>query len=286
MSNELFIPQGCRPLSQIKEIPQIRLGLQGFGGTGKTWAALTFPNPIVANLDRGLGAHIGREDVIEIPFYDTTYIKQNIDPNYSGGSKKDVLLKWLETNGPKLKPHQTLIWDGNTSTQNSYHVWYEANKHKFLTRDGKINEFAEWAEKTKFYSIFFDILKTLPCHVVLICHEVDKKEKTGSYVGKVRPLLTGQMGDELMTHFTDWFRQHVSSKPKDFNALTEDQLRMWKLNKDEFKAMCDTFKGESLYYWQSESDDIFDAKASSLVNAPRFMAANYSSYERFRRKLV
>ena len=60
---EQYIPKGAVSLNTITVKPQIRLGLQGYSGTGKTWAALTFPNPIVLNLDRGLGAHTGRSDV-------------------------------------------------------------------------------------------------------------------------------------------------------------------------------------------------------------------------------
>lgn len=283
--SDLYIPAGCQYLSDIKEIPQIRLGIQGYGGTGKTWAALTFPNCIVANLDRGLGAHVGRNDIIEIPFYNPDFCKK-VDPNYTPIRKKDVLLKWLTEHGMKLKPHQTLVWDGNTPTQAAYHVWYEANKMKFLTRDGKINEFAEWNQKVAYYSELFDILKILPCHVVFICHEVDKKEKTGGYAGKVRPLLTGQMGDEMTTHFTDWFRQLSGSKPANYDTISEDTLRTWRLSKSEFKAMCDTFQGETVYYWQTVGDDIFDAKASSLINPPRFIPANYTSYEKYRRKTI
>lgn len=285
MSQEIFIPQGCSRLSDIKEIPQIRLGIQGYGNTGKSWAALTFPNPIVANLDRGLGAHVGRSDVVEIPFYNPTFCK-TIDANFDPSRKKDVLLTWLERYGSKLSPHQTLIWDGNTPTQNAYHTWYEANKHKFLTNQGKINEFAEWNQKLSYYSTLLDILKTLPCHVVFICHEVEKKDKSGSYSGKIRPLLTGSMGDELTTHFTDWFRQQCADKPKSMDDVKDETLKLWRMTKAEFKAMCDTYSGNTVYFWQTEGDDIFDAKASSLVNAPRFIPASYASFEKYRRKQV
>lgn len=279
----LYLPPGCQPLSAIKSLPQIRVGLQGYGGTGKTFAALTFPNPIVVNLDRGLGAHVGREDVIEVPLYDAAYCK-TIDPNFEPSRKKDLLLTWLEKHGSKLTAEQTLVWDGNTPTQNAYHVWYEANKHRFLTNQGKINEFAEWNQKIPYYSTMFDMFKSLPCHVVFICHEVDKKEG-GKYAGKVRPLLTGQMGDELVSHFTDFFRQHVSSKPKDVNAVPDDTLKLWGMNRTEFKAMLDSFKGESVYYWQTQSDDIFDGKTSSMVNPPRFVPATYESFVKYRRKI-
>lgn len=228
---------------------------------------------------------MGRADVVEIPFYKKEFCKL-IDPNYEPARMKDVFITWFEKHGSKLNPDQTLVWDGCTPTQTAYHVWYEANKHKYLTNQGKVNEFAEWNQKCTFFGTFFNIIKTLPCHVVFICHEAEKKEKTGEYAGKVRPLLTGQMGDELVSHFTDFFRQFSVAKPKDYNAVTADKLALWGMKTPaEFKAMCDTFVGETIYYWQTASDDIFDAKASSMVQAPRFIPASYSSFEKYRRKI-
>lgn len=289
MSSELYIPPGCTRLSELKDIPQIRLGIQGLPDKGKTWAALTFPNPVVANLDRGLGAHFGRADVIEIPFHDEAFCKK-IDPNYTIHRKKDMLLTWLMDYGAKLKPNQTLVWDGNTSTQNAYHVWYEENKHRFLTKDGKVNDFAEWNQKVAYFSALFDILVTLKCHVVYLCHEVDMADKVGigeakRYSGKIRPLMTGQMGDEMVGHFTDWFRQHKTLKPADYNKVDSDTLRHWRMTSAEFKAMCDSFTGDYVYYWQTQADDLFDSKASSLYLPPRFIPADYKSFEKWRKKI-
>src|ERR1017187_902817 len=101
MNNEIYTPPNCTTLEKVTK-QQIRLGVQGYPGSGKTFAALTFPNPIVLNLDRGLGAHQGRSDVIEIPFYQKAF---------SGGKEtcKDKLVEWLEREGPKLTDQQTLI---------------------------------------------------------------------------------------------------------------------------------------------------------------------------------
>jgi len=283
MTTELYIPPGSRTLDKLTERPQIRLGIQGYGGTGKTWAALTFPNTIVLNLDRGLGAHVGRADVIELPFYDVNFCK-TILPNYTPESLKDTILAWLYKYGMQLKPHQTLVYDGNTTTQNAYHFWFEKNKHSFVTRNGQLNEFAEWSEKKSFYAELLELLKALPCHLIYICHEAEKKEKSGVYAGKVRPLLTGQVGDELLTHFTDWFRQLSADKPADFSSIDDTKLKLWGLTKKEFKDFCDSFPRNTIYYWQTEGDEIFDGKCSSLVNFPRFIPANYESFNKYKRK--
>ena len=76
MSN-IYIPPSCRTLSEDTAKQQIRLGIQGFPGSGKDWSILGtpdgkqkgFPNPIVLNLDRGLGAHSQCTNIYEVPLY-------------------------------------------------------------------------------------------------------------------------------------------------------------------------------------------------------------------------
>lgn len=285
----IHVPQGCARLSDIKEVPQFRLGIQGYPGVGKTWSALTCPNPIVANLDRGLRCHQGRTDVIEIPFHNPDYCK-TIMPRFTPPDLKDVLIKWVETEGMKLSPAQTLVWDGNTSTQAAYHKWYEANKLSFLTKDGKINDFAEWNYKVTFYGELLELFKYVKCNVVFICHEIDRPDKVPvgeakRYSGKIRPLITGQVGDSLVGAFTDFYRQLCANKPEDFNKLEDAGLVNWKLKKTEFKAMCDEYWPDcpSMYYWQTIGDDTFDAKCS-LVGAPKFIPAHYNSLIKYERK--
>src|SRR6266550_5949978 len=120
----MYVPSFCKSLAESSE-PQIRLGVQGYGGTGKTWSALTFLNPVAVNIDRGLGAHSTRTDVIEVKFYDLEYCKK-VNLNHKGPHDlKDTILLFLDKEAKKLEPDQTLIWDGGTGTQNAYHKWYD-----------------------------------------------------------------------------------------------------------------------------------------------------------------
>ena len=280
MNNDLYIPPNCRPLSTVTAKQQIRLGLQGYSGVGKTWSALTFPNPIVLNLDRGLGAHVGRSDVYEIPFY---------LPQFAGthpSQLKDKLMVWLTSEGRKISSGQTLVFDGCTSLQNAYHMWFKTNQNMFLTKSGKVDDFAEWREKKNYYAEIFELFKTLSCDVIFIAHESAQKDKDGGYTGKIRPLLTGQFNDEMINHCTDWFRCHSTDKPTDYNALKPESLANWNMKlPSEFKAMCDEFPRNTIYYWQLESDSIFDGKASSLVNFPRFIPSGYKHFLKYARKI-
>lgn len=275
--SELYKPAGCVSLDTLKDKPQIRLGIQGYGGTGKTWAALTFPNPIVLNLDRGLGAHVGRSDVIEIPFYRSEF-------SGTANQLKDKLMLWLEKEARKLTPAQTLVFDGCTSLQNAYHKWFADNQMSFLTKAGKVDDFAEWAVKRKYYAEVMELFKTLHCNVVFIAHEAEKKDKDGAYTGKIRPLLSGSFNDELLNHFSDWFRQVAGEKPNLAEPIKEATLQAFGMTEKEFKDMCSTFPRNTIYYWQTEGDSIFDGKCSSLVNFPRFLKADYSSFLKHTRK--
>lgn len=280
---ELYKPLGSLRLSEVKEIPQLRVGIQGFGGTGKTWSALTFPNPVVLNLDRGLGAHVGRNDVVELPFYRDDFCK-TIIPSFKRSDLKDAILKWLQTSGMKMSPEQTLVFDSNTSLQNAYHTWFKEHEYELAsTKSGQLDGFVEWKTKKQYYSEVMEYLKAIPCHVVFICHEAEAT--VGKHTGKLRPLLTGQFADELMIHFTDFFRQIATEKPTDFSKIEKPTLDNWGMkNIAEFKAMCDTFPRKTIYYWTTEGDAVFDGKCSSLVNYPHFMPANHSSFQQYKRK--
>lgn len=275
----MFIPNNCKTLDQVNE-PQIRLGIQGFPGVGKTWAALTFPNPIVLNLDKGLGAHFGNKNIVEVPIGEDAYCK-TIYPAYKSlGDKKTVLELWFNNIAPKLEEDQTLIFDGGTGLQRIYHKWWEANPA--LTKQGKVDDFAEWRLKINFLGTLFEQAKTFKCNFIFICHEAEKKDKDGLYSGKIRPLMTGQFADELVSHFTDWFRQHATKKPSDFTQVKNETLKNFgSINIDAFKKICDSFKNDTVYFWQVESDDLTDCKASSLIDFPRNIPATYSAFKAY-----
>lgn len=278
-------------LKPLTETPQIRLGIQGFPNTGKTWAAMTFPKPRVVNLDRGLGAHVGRQDAMELPFWDVAWVRSTFKkPSYNRNELKDVLVGWIEGDAQQLASDETLILDGNTGLQNAYHSWYEANKMRFLTKSGQVDDFAEWQNKKKYFGQIMEALKTLKCHVVYICHEADQRDKVPvgtpvTYSGKIKPLLSGGFADEIGSHFTDWFRAQVNTVPADFKSLNESTVKAdWGMTLAEYEKFCRSSTNGSIYYWQTVGDNVFDAKASSLVNAPRFIPAHYESFKKFQRK--
>lgn len=287
MEQNIYIPSHSRTLAEVYS-QQVRLGIQGFPKTGKTYAALTFKNPVVMDLDRGLGAYEGRADIIQVPFYDLDFCRK-YDPQYHPSKLKDVLIKWLETEGRKLTDQQTLIIDGNTGLQNAYHRWFKVNEAMYLTKSGAVNEYSEWTVKRTYFAEFMEALKLLKCDVVYLCHEVDQKDKNGpqgpSYSGKIRPLLTGSFGDELASYFTDWFRQHAENKPN-YNVWTDEDTKKWGMDKVAHKAWTDKFPRNTMYYWQTESDSIFDGASTTLSGHPRFIPATSETFFKYKKKKV
>lgn len=282
-----YTPKDANNLAIYKDVPQqIRLLLQGYGGTGKTWVSTTFPNAVFLNLDRGLGAHSGREDLLEIPL-----LRADICKKYSpNGFIKEAIEAWMQREGSKLEEDQTLIIDHLTSWQNHYHKWYKGNR-VYSSKSGKEDERAEWRLKQEYFAEVTEAFKTLRCNVILLTHEVEARFKkgpeAGELTGKLRPLLTGQFGDEITGHFTDVFRCHVAPKPSDYSKITPETLAKWHFTKvEQFKEMCDSFVGHAFFYWQLQGDDMFDAKASSLVNFPLYAKADYSTFARFKRDNV
>src|SRR5665213_2229005 len=163
--SDIYKPQGCLTLAETTETQSIRLGIQSPPGLGKTFSALTFPFPTVLNFNKGLGAHAGRSDVIDIPFWSAPFVDKiqqragtSLPPN-----KKDALTKWLGGEGLKLTANQTLVMDAMTEIEAAFHVQYVAEGGAPVTSKGGFDKYDEFKKKLTWYSYFIEQLKTLKC---------------------------------------------------------------------------------------------------------------------------
>lgn len=287
-NTNLYIPPSAISLSNNDSKQQIRLGIQGYPGTGKNWSILGtpdksqigFPNCIVGNCDRGLSAFQGRDDIYEIKFWDNILFGKPEE-------KKDKITEWMRDQGTKLKTNQTFVMDSLSKLDQIYHSWFAANETAIAVgKGGKYNDFAEYQVKNKWFAEIHNIMGTFRCDIILLCHESERPDKPttigtpGMYTGKIRPILSGQFGDTIIKEYTDWFRQHCGKKTLEPAEITLANFRM---TKAEFLAMQSTFVGDTLYYWQTKGDDLFNAKASSLINPPTYIPATYESFRRYQR---
>lgn len=292
---ELYIPTYAIPLNTQTKKQQIRLGLQGFPKVGKTFAALTFPNPVVLDFDRGLGAHQGRADVIAIPFYDDAFVDglvPRIAPFYMPHGKtvkkirpanrKDALVKWLYEEAPKFSADQTLIIDGNTTIQAAYHAEYWTAPE--LDQQSKIKPYVEFRQKIDYFTEVFMCLKALKCNVVYIAHESDARDDKGNLNGKIRPLMSGAIKDEIMSHFTDWFRCYAYGKPTG-QVEVDKATKFFGVDKKTMDEWSTFSNNETMYLWQTTSDADVDCGTSSLDKPPKWIPAHFSMFEKYRRKI-
>lgn len=280
MTIDIYKPQGCNDLSTMGE-QQIRLGLQAPPFNGKTFAAMTFPNPVVLSFDQKLGAFEGRSDIIEVPFWNGEFTDKIVkrDGIKAPPNRKDSLLVWLATEGTKLTKNQTLVLDGSTGIEAAFHGQYRLNPK--LTAKGDVDGFDEWKQKGIYFEEVMLYLKGVKCHVIYICHETPDRDKTGELNGKNRPLLTGQFGDRIAGNFTDWFRVLAVKKP---TPETMEKFKAhFKLDDSAVKEWIASNDTQTLYVFQTQSDEKADCGTSSLIGAPKYILADYKSFSKYKR---
>ena len=262
------------PMNALPKQP-IRLLIQGPPGEGKTWAALTFPNPIIRNFDNKLTGYkeAHPDSKISTVIFDEKLCVEQLKCSNMGFGKpnnpamplniRDAAKKWLQVFGPQLTPDMTLIDDSWTSLQNRFDLQSQLPHEISYSRSGEEDKFAFWRLKQKYSAEMTELYKALKCNVVVICHEVRERNEDGNLTGKLKPLMQGGFADQLAGQFTDCYRQVcLTPDMKDF-ASYEKQLGR-KIN------------GEREYVWQTKSNAMFTA-CVSVPGLKDLVPANYSS---------
>jgi AAA domain len=274
---KLYKPPGCSILSESPTDPQIRIGLQGYAGCGKTHSSLTFPNPIVANFDRNLGAYKDRTDVMEAPFWDGKFCDSihMRDGIANPPNRKDAFLVWLHKEGIKLTENQWLVIDSLSAIEDSYHIQYRLSP--VITKKGDEQGFAEYKNKLEFFAGLMDKLRSLKCNVILNCHQSENSKKGG-----YRPLLSGGYGDKIESNFTSWFRHFAVDKPS--NDKRQEFCDRFKITTSVLDEWIKSTDNNTIYIWQTQPDDIADCKATNLLNPPKYILAGYQNFQKYGRK--
>lgn len=208
----LYKPSYATP---IKELPfiQRRIGLMGRSGSGKTYGALTFKNPVVIDIDGNLAAHSEREDVLVLRFNDETWIREKLGYKFESKIKypiRDAVKKYLLEEATKLSEQQTLVIDSWTSLQVAFDLQKELEP-KYVVGGG-IDAFDFWACKIDYSEAVLSSLQKLRCDVVVTLHEQDQREHLGKLNGKIEPLMEGKFNKKIGLYFTEFYRCIVESK--------------------------------------------------------------------------
>ncbi len=281
--SDIYQPPNTITLDKQSEELQIRLLLQAPPFSGKTFSAMSFPNPIVLDFDQKLGAHSGRPDIIQVPFYDGAFCDSIIrrDGIKCPPNKKDALLVWLNVEAPKLKKNQTLVIDGSTAIEAAFHMQYSLNP--VLNRQGEVDGFAEWRHKDTYFGELVMALKSVSSHVIYICHEAPERDKKGELTGAVKPLMTGQFGDKLASNFTDCFRVLPFKKPVDDEQMQKCK-NFFQLDNDTYTEWMASGTTTTFWVYQTQSDEMAKCGTSSLVNCPKYILADYKSFSKYRKQ--
>ena len=247
-----------------------RLLLIGLPGTGKTFSAMTFPNPVVCDLDNKLSGyrkHKPEEKFLAIPFWNVDFVVKECKMSNAGPGKtnlaslppntRDAFKYWLIEEGVKLTKDYTLIVDSWTSLQTAFDLQSKAPHEIVYGKTGQEDGFAFWGRKKQYSKEIVSALKTLSCNVVVICHETYERNEEGRIVG-LKALQDGSYADELPSQFTDVYRQMV---------LTKEEAAKRGLKQEE----------EHGYYWCTDKNDKFTFACKSNPKLAGFVKANYQS---------
>lgn len=280
----------------IAKKEQLRLGILGSPGTGKTTAAHTFPNPINGNLDRK--APPGCQSV---PLANADFMRKVLNPAYVKtptshlipANYRDGIKKWLRNALPAMPSGATFILDSWTMLQNYfsiqaqddniYCVYDFKTKAKTLNPDGSpvIDKWDVLRHRIVYSAELMNFFKTASCDCIITFHEQVERNEDGKATGQIKALMDGQFKDQITGHLTMFVRQVVihydnfkRSNPTDAayyaayhrektgNAITE-------------KTPC--------YVWQVVASDIFNSILPPGFKCPfvKYMPADYCEYVKF-----
>lgn len=233
----MYIPDYSEKLSDMKGSPY-RIGIQGAAGTGKTWAALTFPNPVVLNLDNKLGAHLHRTDILNIKFHDNDFIKklaEKFGMSYKVGTtgvnnqvvnRFNVFFAWINAELQKFTSDQTVIVDSATMLSNAYDAFAEVTP-EMSKKTGEINTQELWGRKLKLFRQLFEAFKSTQATLIVIFHESREINIDGIPTGKYNALMTGSTREYLGQHFTDWYRQTAENEIDPVTKKPTGNVNYW-----------------------------------------------------------
>ena len=274
IASKMHIPSNGETLENVS-FPHIRVLIVGAAKSGKTFSAMTFPNPIVLDFDNGLTAFKGRNDIIRIPFYSDAWciekakcsVKNDTVDRYNG------LCKWIKEEGFKLSKEQTLVLDSWTTYQSYSDIYLAKNPVIIKDSSGKLVEdsYKYWDKKQKQAEVIHTLLTSLECHVVVLAHELHERDKeTGQLLDKIKPLMQGQFPNRMSNYYTDVFRMVAVSE------TTKESAELMRVSNGDLTKL----QKDTKYYWQCKQSNAFNA-CTRMHTEQMYIEPTFESFRKY-----
>lgn len=164
---------------------------------GKTTAALSFPNPLVLNLDR----KVPKAGVPTVPFHDDAFVESIVrraNPMHPV-NRRDAFSLWLQANIGRLKDY-TIVLDSITALETAFHQQTLDVEQKW-----GINGGLYFGAKLNYFLSVCAMLQATGGRVIINCHLAtifvrDEKTVADVATGKNKAAMTGS-GAERITAF-------------------------------------------------------------------------------------
>lgn len=267
----MYLPPTAKPVSSDTKSKH-RILLQGAPSTGKSTSCLSFPNPLWLDFDNKLPK--SAETIHAVPFWNAAFVAQELkspNPRYGQPNRIMALKKWLETEGPKLAPEQTLVVDSWTRVQDSFDYQYgeKGAEPIIAAKTGLYDTFGFWGLKLDVSTELCVLLTALPCnYVIVICHEQKQRADDGRLIDKIEPLQQGKFCAKIGGYFTDVFRQVVVDELDAKGQPVTEKQKMPSGKEIDVRR--------SQYLWQTKSNGEVNLNCS-FPGLPVFIPANYKS---------
>ena len=213
-------------ITKSPPIPQIRMGIIGKPGTGKTTAVInTFPNVIVIDFDKKLPPGINRIDMTDKAIY-SKFVSREC-PQIPG-TVRTACRNFLTEFAPQFPAETVLLWDSWTSMLNQFSQWQRANEttEYWSKKAQEVDGWAAYDDLIDFAIEITNLWKSLHCHLVVTMHEQDERKK-GALTGGVKPLMKGQFADQMAAHLTTFFRAGHSK------TIEANKGYVWRVKPDD-----------------------------------------------------
>lgn len=179
--------------------PDKFLVLAGAAFAGKTTASLSFPNPLVLNVDN----KVPSQGIATIPFYDDAFcdsiIKRANQANPA--NRRDAVANWIAMNRSTLSQH-TVILDSLSSLENAFYSQTFEVEKKWGVNGGLF-----FGSKLSYFSGICDALRACARRVIVNCHLLPVFAKDPNLgvdisTGKFKPACAGSFAEKLPTFAT------------------------------------------------------------------------------------